>query len=76
MIIQVPTKSRSVISIEPETTPIRPVAMMPSHDMSKDGLQSAGQLLRANVADLDIVFVARARSDVTYCPVCPAPHPA
>ena len=56
--------------IDPGATVIR------SHDMNQLGLASATRRLNANVADLDIVFVARARSDLRWCPLCPAPHPA
>jgi len=76
VIIQTPIKSRSVISVEPAPTHDQPATLVPCHDLKKVGLQGATQGLRASVADLDIVFVARARSDVTYCPVCPHPHPA
>jgi hypothetical protein len=76
VIIQAPVKSRSVISVEPELTHDQPGALVPCHDLRKVGLQGATRGLRANVGDLDIVFVARARSDVTYCPICPHPHPA
>lgn len=76
MIVQAPIKSRSVISIEPEPTQDQPGALVPCHDLRKVGLQGATEGLRAKVGDLDIVFVARARSDVAYCPVCPVPHPA
>ncbi len=76
MIIQAPIKSRSVISVEPELTRDQPEMVVHGHDLRKVGLQGATRGLRANVGDLNIVFVARARSDVTYCPVCPHPHPA
>ena len=76
MIIQTPVESRSVISVAPELTRDQREMVVPCHDLKKVGLEGATRGLRANVGDLDIVFVARARSDVTYCPVCPHPHPA
>ena len=77
MIIQSPFDPRPPISTI-ETTKVTTVTskVIRSQDMRKVGLQSATQRLRASVADLDIVFVARAKSDISYCPVCPAPHPA
>lgn len=70
MIIQSPFDTR------PTSSTIETTKVVRSQDMRKVGLQSATQRLHANVADLDIVFVARAKSDISYCPICPAPHPA
>ena len=47
-----------------------------SHDIRRLGLATASHQLSANVADLDIVFVARAKSDLQWCPACPRPHAA
>ena len=77
MIIQSPLDRLPPISRTATTTVEKPTdEIMPSHDMRTVGLASAGRRLSANIANLDIVFVARARSDVTYCPICPIPHPA
>lgn len=77
MIIQSPFDPRPLIStIETKEVNTMTARIIRSQDMRKVGLQSATRRLRANVADLDIVFVARAKSDIVYCPVCPAPHPA
>ena len=77
MIIQSPIDPRPPISTTEVTTVTkRTDRIIRSHDMRSDGLASAGLGLRANVADLDVVFVARARSVVNYCPLCPVPHPA
>jgi hypothetical protein len=46
-----------------------------SHDLRALGLAAATRRLSASVADLDIVFVARAKSDLQWCPACPRPHP-
>jgi hypothetical protein len=59
-------------------TPIRTLSsskdMIPCQDLRKVGLASVGKRLSANRGDLDVVFVARAKADVFYCPVCPEPH--
>lgn len=57
-------------------TPVsRSSSAIRSHDLRDLGLATATRQLNANVADLDIVFVARARSDVLKCPFCPVLHP-
>jgi hypothetical protein len=77
VIIQSPFDPRPPIITTAATAVEEPTdAVIPSHDMRKVGLASAGRRLSANTANLDIVFVARARSDVSYCPICPIPHPA
>ena len=77
MIIQSPFDQRPPIStIETTKVTTADPEVIRSQDMRKVGLQSATQRLRASVGDLDIVFVARAKSDISYCPVCPVPHPA
>ena len=48
--------------------------IVPSHDMRRSGLGAASERLHANVADLDVVFEARAKADVVFCPVCPVAH--
>jgi hypothetical protein len=63
-----------VISIEPDLAQDQPGALVPCHDLRKVGLQSATLGLRANVGDLGIVLEARAKSDVTFCPVCRVVH--
>ena len=59
-------------------TPIRSLPssrdMIPCQDLRKVGLESVGKRLSASRGDLDVVFVARAKADVFYCPVCPEPH--
>ena len=50
-------------------------ATVRSHDMRALGLAAATRRLSASVADLDIVFVTRAKSDLQWCPACPKPHP-
>jgi hypothetical protein len=67
------------ITIDRPTTEItlqlRPTAtLMPSHDLREMGLASASRRLQASVADLDVVFVARARNDLAKCPVCRMVH--
>jgi hypothetical protein len=42
--------------------------------MRRSGLGAASERLHANVADLDVVFEARAKADVVFCPVCPVAH--
>jgi hypothetical protein len=51
-------------------------SVVPSHDLRQLGLATASRQLRAHVADLDSVFVARARSDLRQCPVCLVSHEA
>jgi hypothetical protein len=59
-------------------TPLRTVRstrdLIPGQDLRKVGLGSMGKQLSANRGDLDVVFEARAKADVVYCPVCPEPH--
>ena len=50
-------------------------ATIRSHDRRALGLAAASRRLSASAADLDIVFVARAKSDLQWCPACPKPHP-
>ena len=77
MIIQVPTMNHSTFSIEASASYEAPTPeVVPSHDLRKVGLQSATTRLNASAGDLDVVFEARARADVVYCPFCPEPHPA
>jgi hypothetical protein len=77
VIIQSPLDPRPPIITTEATTATTPTdEVIRSHDMRRVGLEAAGLRLRANVAELDIVFVARARSDISYCPICPIPHPA
>ena len=61
-------------------TPIRTIRstkdLIPCQDLRKVGLQSVGKRLSASRGDLDVVFEARAKADVVYCPVCPEPHMA
>ena len=54
----------------------RPDMVMDSHDLRVLGLGPASDRLSMNVADLDVVHVARAKADTRMCPVCPFPHPA
>ncbi len=59
-------------------TPIRTIRstrdLIPGQDLRKAGLESVGKRLSASRGDLDVVFEARAKADVVYCPVCPEPH--
>ena len=74
--IQSPINPRPSTTTETTTAAEPTDPIIRSHDMRSVGLKIAGQTLHANVGALDIVFVARARSDISYCPICPAPHPA
>ena len=80
--------SRGIPIMHPSITTRRPMADMAtptpseasasvirSHDLRALGLAAATRRLSASVADLDIVYTARARSDLRWCPVCPRPHP-
>lgn len=80
--------SRGIPIMYPSTTTRRPMAglaspapsdcsdsVIRSHDMRALGLAAATRRLSASVADLDIVFEARAKSDLRWCPACPRPHP-
>jgi hypothetical protein len=67
----------TIIDLRPTTEvalPDRSATLMPSHDLRQMGLASATQRLQASVASLDVVFEARARSDLTKCPVCRVAH--
>jgi hypothetical protein len=72
MIIQfAPTKARFAASPEPAASDT-----IPCQDLRKVGLESVGKRLSANRGDLGVVFEARAKADIFYCPVCPEPHVA
>ncbi len=61
-------------------TPLRTIRstkdLIPFQDLRKVGLESVSKRLSASHGDLDVVFEARAKADVVYCPVCPEPHMA
>lgn len=63
-------------SIHTQTKTADTTAVVRSHDLRDVGLEAASRQLRAHVADLDVVFVARARSDLRKCPVCLVSHGA
>ena len=75
MIIQHPSETTKMTS----RTEVRPSVAtretLPCQDLRKVGLQSIGERLSASRGDLNLVFEARAKADVVYCPVCPLPHP-
>ena len=67
------------ITIDPPTADItlqaRPSdTLVPGHDVRQIGLASATRRLQASKADLDVVYVARARNDLVKCPVCRVAH--
>ena len=72
MIVQfAPTKTNFAASSAPATS-----STIPCQDLRKVGLESVGKRLSASRGDLDVVFEARAKADIFYCPVCPEPHAA
>lgn len=73
MIIQFPPMdTRNVTQVADAAT----APVVPHNDLRKVGLKSVADRLSANRGDLDVVFEARAKADVVYCPVCPEPHAA
>ena len=72
MIVQfAPTKTNFTAGTEPATS-----NTIPCQDLRKVGLESVGKSLNASRGDMGVVFEARARADIFYCPVCPEPHAA
>ena len=77
MIIQFPPmETRNVTDAADTATAPIAAEVVPHNDLRKVGLKSVADRLSANRGDLDVVFEARAKADVIYCPVCPEPHAA